>query len=93
MLSRTLAARSLRDLPSVAAATNVANKVNTSQLALPKDVCDTVYALSTYAGSAAALSQVSLASDMVFADSAAKELATVTGSVTSGCTAALTVGV
>ena len=79
--------------PSVAAATNVNNKVATSQIALPKAACDLVYATAGYTGSATNLSQVSLASDMVFSDSSALELATVTGNVTTGMTAALTVAV
>lgn len=80
--------------PSLSAATSVSNKISTSQLALPKDVCDSVYALATYSGSAANLSQVgSLTNDMIFADSSAKELATMTGSIASGFSAALTIGV
>jgi len=79
--------------PSLAAATNVANKIATSQIALPKATCDQVYALSTYAGSAANLSQVSLATDMVFSDGSSLELATMTGDVTSGFVASLTVAV
>jgi protocatechuate 3,4-dioxygenase beta subunit len=79
--------------PSVAAGTNVNNNVATSQIALPKAACDLVYATAGYTGSATNLSQVSLASDMVFSDSSALELATVTGNVTAGMTAALTVAV
>ena len=79
--------------PSLAAATSVSNKIKTSQLALPKAPCDLVYATANYTGSAANLSQVSLATDNVFADGSANELATVTGSVASGYSAALTVGI
>jgi protocatechuate 3,4-dioxygenase beta subunit len=79
--------------PSLAAATNVANKIATSQIALPKATCDLVYATSGYATSVTNLSQVSLSSDMVFSDGSALELATITGSVASGLTAALTVAV
>ena len=78
--------------PTLAAAGSVANKIATSQIALPKDVSDQVYATSGYAGSASNLSQISLASDMVFSDGAALELATVSGSV-SGFVAALSVAV
>ena len=47
-----------------------------------------------YAGrSAANLSRVSLASDMVFSDGSALELATIGGSVSGGLTATLTVAV
>src|SRR4030095_6668897 len=79
--------------PSLAAATNVANKVATSQIALPKSACDQVYATAGYESSAANLSQVSLATDMVFSDGAALELATMSGSVGGGLTASLTVAV
>ncbi len=78
---------------SLTAATNVSNKIATSQIALPKAASDAVYALSTYTGSAANLAQVSLASDLVFSDGSALELATMTGDVTNGYTAALTVAV
>ena len=79
--------------PSVSAATNVANKIATSQIALPKATSDVVYATSGYTGSASNLSQVSLATDNVFSDGSALELATVTGSVSAGYVAALTVAV
>jgi len=78
---------------SAAAATNVANKVATSQIALPKGASDAVYATSVYAGSAANLAGVSLATDNVFSDGSALELATVTGSVAAGYAATLTVAV
>ncbi len=79
--------------PTLASATNVANKIATSQIALPKAACDLVYATSGYEQSVTNLSQVSLATDMVFSDGASLELATMTGSVSSGFTAALTVAV
>lgn len=79
--------------PSLTAATNVANKIATSQLALPKATCDLVYATSGYQSSITNLSQVSLASDMVFSDGSSLELATITGSVASSLTATLTVAV
>ena len=79
--------------PSLAAATNVANKVATSQIALPKAICDQVYATPGYEQSIVTLSQVSLATDMVFADGANLELATITGTVGGGLTASLTVAI
>jgi protocatechuate 3,4-dioxygenase beta subunit len=79
--------------PSLAAATNVANKIATSQIALPKATCDVVYATSGYEASVSNLSQVSLATDNVFSDGSALELATMTGTVASGLVAALTVAV
>jgi protocatechuate 3,4-dioxygenase beta subunit len=79
--------------PTLAAAQSVTNKVATSQIALPKVTCDEVYASGGYEASVRNLSQVSLASDMVFSDGASLELATMTGSVASEYTAALTVAV
>ena len=79
--------------PSLSAATNVANKVATSQIALPKASSDLVYATSGYESSVTNLSRVSLATDNVFSDGSALELATMTGSVGSGLTATLTVAV
>ncbi len=79
--------------PSLAAATSVSNKIATSQIALPKAACDEVYALAGYESSVTNLSRVTLASDNVFSDGSALELATVTGNVSGGFTAALTVAV
>ena len=79
--------------PTLAAAQSVTNKVATSQIALPKASCDEVYATAGYETSVRNLSQVSLASDNVFSDGASLELATMTGSVGGGYTAALTVAV
>jgi protocatechuate 3,4-dioxygenase beta subunit len=79
--------------PSPSAATNAANKVATSQLALPKAACDEVYATSGYEASVTNLSRVSLATDNVFSDGSSLELATVTGSVSGGLTATLTVAI
>jgi protocatechuate 3,4-dioxygenase beta subunit len=78
---------------SLASATNASNKVATSQIALPKAACDLVYATTGYQQSITNLSQVTLASDNVFSDGSALELATVSGSVAAGFTAALTVAV
>ena len=65
----------------------------TSQLALPGDVCSTVYATTGYEQSVSNLSRVSLTRDMVFGDDGGvSQLATMTGSVSGGYTAALTVG-
>lgn len=79
--------------PSLAAATSVANKSATSQIALPKETNDLVYATSGYEASVSNMSRVTLATDNVFSDGSSLELATVTGSVAGGFTAALTVAV
>jgi hypothetical protein len=56
-----------------------------------QETCDLVYATSGYQGSVQNLSQVSLATDMVFSDGSALELAAITGSIAGGLTATLTV--
>ncbi|GAA2888838.1 hypothetical protein Acy02nite_70820 [Actinoplanes cyaneus] len=81
---------------SLAAATSGAGPIRkTSQIALPKNVSQTVYSSATgYSASVTNLSRISLATDMVFRDDlAAREMATVTGSVTAGYTANLTISV
>jgi protocatechuate 3,4-dioxygenase beta subunit len=68
--------------------------VKTSQIALPQEQSELVYATDGYSSSVTNLSQISLATDNVFSDdSAARELATVTGDVTAGFTAVLAVAV
>ena len=80
--------------PSLAKATDQANKIATSQVALPKDICDAVYATDGYGQSVANLAQVSLARDNVFGDDGgAHQLGTISGSVESGLSVALAVPV
>jgi protocatechuate 3,4-dioxygenase beta subunit len=77
--------------PDQAAITDASKAVATSQVALPKDVCDTVYATSGYSASVRNLSQVTLDNDNVFGnDGGALQLGTVTGSVGAGYNVALT---
>jgi protocatechuate 3,4-dioxygenase beta subunit len=77
---------------SVADATGGGEPIATSQLAFPQDVCELVYATDGYDQSVANLAQVSLESDMVFADGSGQQLATMAGSV-DGYTATLAVPV
>ncbi|MBA4861072.1 intradiol ring-cleavage dioxygenase [Streptomyces sp. PSKA54] len=77
-------------LEDATAATSI---TNTSQLALPKDVCDTVYATDGYSQSVENLSRLSLESDNIFSDGYDEQMATVKGSVEKGYTATLTVPV
>lgn len=80
--------------PSLELATNEANKIATSQVALPKDACDAVYATDGYGESVAKLAQLSLATDNVFGeDGGVQQLGTVSGDRSSGYTVALTVPV
>ncbi len=73
--------------PSLALATDEKNKIATSQIALPKDSCELVYATDGYGQSVQNLSHVSLTSDMVFSDDgAARQLGIMSGSVASGLT-------
>lgn len=79
---------------NLAQATDDANKVATSQVALPADVCSTVYGTEGYEQSVQNLSQVSLATDNVFSeDGGARQLGTVSGSVDEGFTVELAVPV
>ncbi|WP_405066857.1 intradiol ring-cleavage dioxygenase [Kribbella sp. NBC_01510] len=75
-------------------ATAAGKITRTSQLALPKDACDTVYATDGYDGSAQNLARTSLENDNVFGDDGGvHQLATVTGNATEGYVATLGVGV
>ena len=77
-----------------ATATSAGDKVVTSQIALPEDTCDEVYATSGYEQSVPNMSRTTLESDMVFSDDGAVEqMATMSGSVSNGLTASLTVPV
>jgi protocatechuate 3,4-dioxygenase beta subunit len=68
--------------------------IATSQVALPENVCTAVYAESGYEASVNNLAQLSLDSDNVFGDDGgASQLATVSGSVSSGYTVSLAAGV
>ena len=79
--------------PSLEQATAANNAIHTSQLGMPKDVCDTVFATDGYAQSVKNLSQISLDTDNVFRDGYSTQIATLTGDVRNGYRAALTVGV
>jgi protocatechuate 3,4-dioxygenase beta subunit len=79
--------------PNVSDATNATNKLVTSQLALPKDVCETAYATGGYEQSVSNLSRVSLSSDMVFSDGVSTQTPSMTGNASSGYVSSLVVGV
>ncbi|MFI7702243.1 intradiol ring-cleavage dioxygenase [Nonomuraea sp. NPDC049480] len=79
--------------PSLAKATTSDNKIATSQVALPKDACDMVYATDGYSESVRTLGEVSLDSDNIFSDGHTSQLGTMTGSVSSGLTVTLDVPV
>lgn len=80
--------------PDQASITDATKAVATSQVALPEDVCATVFKQAGYEQSVTNMSRVSLSSDNVFGDDGgASQLATVTGDATGGYTVKLTVGV
>ena len=79
--------------PSLQKASSSGMKVATSQLALPEDACNVVYASNGYGNSAANLRQSTLAGDNVFNDGVGQQLAVVSGSVAGGYAATLLVGI
>ena len=79
---------------SVNSATSYSNKLKTSQIAFPIDVCTEVYGTASgYSASLTNLGRISFATDNVFSDGYSTQLATVSGSVASGYVATLTVGI
>jgi protocatechuate 3,4-dioxygenase beta subunit len=78
---------------SLAAATTGRNAIRTSQLALPEDVCDAVYATNGYSRSVTNLARTSLQTDMVFRDGWSLQVPTVDGSAASRLTAELALAV
>lgn len=79
---------------SLDAATDDANKIATSQIALPADICTEVYATAGYEQSVGNLAGVSLARDMVFGDDGGEQqLGTMSGSIADGLTVDLAVPV
>ena len=80
--------------PSIDKATSQGNKIATSQIALPKDVCDAVYATTGYEQSVSNLGQVGLQNDNVFGDDGgARQLGSMSGSVADGYVVELAVPV
>ena len=82
---------------SANSASSYSNKLLTSQIALPSDVCGAVYSrVSGYSSSVANLSRVSLSSDNVFGDNTAEQIAwqtpAMTGDTTRGYAATLSIG-
>ena len=75
-------------------ATSAGPIVKTSQIALPKETCALVYATEGYEQSVGNLAQTSLSSDNVFGDDGGiHQIASMSGSVDAGFTAALSIGV
>jgi protocatechuate 3,4-dioxygenase beta subunit len=74
------------------AATSAGSNLTTSQIALPAEICEVVYATAGYEQSAANFAQTSLETDMVFSDGYSDQLATTSGSVDEGIAIRLNVG-
>ena len=93
LLPGTLAAHPLRGVSNAGRGNERREQGRDLTNRVAEAICDVVYATAGYEQSIINLSQVSLATDMVFSDSVNLELATVTGSVGAGLTASLTVAV
>jgi protocatechuate 3,4-dioxygenase beta subunit len=83
--------------PSLAKATEVGNRLLTSQFVVPAETCKAVYAQNpAYAASSANLVGSPLNRDMVFSDNTPKQLAAqtlgLTGTPTTGYQASVTIG-
>lgn len=76
---------------SLEAAAAGASTIKTSQLALPRADCETVYGDGRYGDSAGNLARLSLDSDGVFRDGWDDQLATMSGSIDAGYAASLLV--
>jgi protocatechuate 3,4-dioxygenase beta subunit len=83
---------------SLAAATSYQNAVLTSQMAMPRDICSTVYNnASGYSASISNLAAITIATDNVFGDNTAAQIALQTpalaGTVANGYTGTIQIGV
>jgi protocatechuate 3,4-dioxygenase beta subunit len=79
---------------SANSASSFSNKLRTSQIAFPTEVCSTVYnGAAGYEASVRNLARISFATDNVFSDGVSSQTATVSGSIAAGYTATLTVGI
>ena len=79
--------------PNLQAAGSVGNRISTSQLAIPEDACNAVYATTGYTQSQRNFPQTTLARDNVFSDGSSQQVATASGNVGNGFTIALRVPV
>ncbi|MFI8948709.1 intradiol ring-cleavage dioxygenase [Streptomyces sp. NPDC053750] len=78
--------------PDLDSVTDYDKRLSTSQLALPRTGCETVFATDGYESSVDNLAKLTLKTDNVFGDDGGvHQLATLTGSVKAGYTAELTV--
>jgi protocatechuate 3,4-dioxygenase beta subunit len=79
---------------SSAQATRFSNKIRTSQIAFPTDICQSIYnEAEGYSTSRSNFARISFASDNVFSDGVTLQLASMGGDRVNGYTARLLVGV
>jgi protocatechuate 3,4-dioxygenase beta subunit len=80
--------------PSLEAAKDVSNKIATSQIALPEDICQAVYATTGYESSVQTMARTTLSSDNVFGeDDGERQIGTMSGTIEAGLTVDLAVAV
>jgi protocatechuate 3,4-dioxygenase beta subunit len=79
--------------PTLEAATSAGTKLRTTQLALPEETCQEVYATTGYEQSRTNLARTPLSRDNVFSDGWTLQMAKVTGSASAGYVATLGVPV
>jgi len=79
--------------PTLAKSSSAANRIKTSQFTFPMATLNEVYAASGYSTSVRNLAQISYATDGIFSDGYALQMAAVSGNVTDGYVMTLTVGV
>jgi len=79
--------------PTLAASTTASNRIKTSQFTFPLATLNEVYTATGYATSVQNLSRISYASDNVFSDGTALQMASMSGDIVNGYVAELTVGV
>lgn len=79
--------------PTLAKAASAGNRIRTSQFTFPLATLNEVYAATGYSSSVRNLAGISYATDNVFSDGYSLQLATMTGNVTDGYVATLTVAI
>jgi len=78
---------------SLGQSTSASNRIKTSQFTFPMATLNEVYATSGYSSSASNLARISYATDNIFSDGYSLQLVTISGNVTDGYVATLTVAV
>jgi len=79
--------------PSLAKSVSAANRIKTSQFTFPMATLNEVYATTGYSTSVRNLAQISYATDNIFSDGYALQMATMTGNASDGYVATLTLAV